>query len=1093
LGARRAISAVTATREAVSGSPASPVDGGRVTVQVDLGGIWLGIATDGTIQTPEKQPLVLKLPATGTQPTLLPTVTTEKIKLTAVSDDGGTVNPTGRVTLSGLTISTVPTNVSVRLEQMPPFWTRLGGLTAAETSPDFANILNAFLVNAKAQDGFYAIPFTFHSDAIAQMDITLQIDYAIVQPVLPPHLPEVSISYGFSTLPDLASSLTTITLPRNAIPIVGQTGATIRGTFPPTRIAWGQIGSDSQTIPVLVSPECSLAQPFQADREIALTAIDLPLANTEVGLAGLNVSIQADAGGKPFGEVLTSAEVRVEKPLPDQSSWGNATLPAPFRIEKDRRYWLILQSQSGQAYWNATPEATEETVLHSSRDGGFSWRPATVLESPAPPAALFRLRETPEQFRIPVQLQIGEGAGATRRRLDEFAPLGRVEFNFDFAEKLGEYLAAPAMASPCGTDELLTNGSFDQPAHSDATRRLFGFDVGIGYRSVQDDSKKVLKSLEDLSRGVDLSVERFINLYLNQQEVPNTQQATNTIDCAGKNPSRTQSDEIVNAINAAMGQQIAKYESNRLILEVSDQNRIALLPWLQDAVPQRWEGSTASEGEIWRVKLPTLAFESKYDISEAKRLEKQVIEIDWYYGTATPWEEKGIPPAELIVVALKSAGNQPTNLSQTVPVSAGCSYQLNFFFLPIAVTLFDSWFLGKEQSASDSRTEETEKPAVPSWEIRWLNASGELISRKGSELSNPSQFFQDEGNETKNVPKLEGFETKLVAPPDAVQAQIQFIQPPSGVLVLEDVSFKPTLQTLSNANFRFWKNQPLSQQNLEQVNREPVQIPLVWTVVKGIVDRLDTPESTGVLLKGEGPEDAILAQKVAIAGGKQYGLQICAYPQNSGNSQTQQPQKGARLELHWLSNGPIAAPIILLLDGTSFSKRAWTGTAPDEATEAEIRLIQPKGQGNLVVELVSFLLVDSVSVPLIFLAETPGELTVSDLRVAYDLPELPAASPVPRKSNSTNLQRQALTRLSWQLASKQAADADIESPEKLRPEMLEETKKSQRGDSVETGAKVSNRSLSKIALFSLLLSIWVVGLLLLGHLQFISKAVLDWL
>ncbi|MGK7949688.1 MAG: hypothetical protein AB4368_13080, partial [Xenococcaceae cyanobacterium] len=66
-----------------------------------------------------------------------------------------------------------------------------------------------------------------------------------------------------------------------------------------------------------------------------------------------------------------------------------------------------------------------------------------------------------------------------------------------------------------------------------------------------------------------------------------------------------------------------------------------------------------------------------------------------------------------------------------------------------------------------------------------------------------------------------------------------------------------------------------------------------------------------------------------------------------------------------------------------------TGTAPDEATQAEIRLIQPKGEGNLVVESVSFSQIDSVSVPLIFLAETPGELTVSDFCVAYDLPELP--------------------------------------------------------------------------------------------------------
>jgi hypothetical protein len=84
------------------------------------------------------------------------------------------------------------------------------------------------------------------------------------------------------------------------------------------------------------------------------------------------------------------------------------------------------------------------------------------------------------------------------------------------------------------------------------------------------------------------------------------------------------------------------------------------------------------------------------------------------------------------------------------------------------------------------------------------------------------------------------------------------------------------------------------------------------------------------------------------------------------------------------------ASIIIPLDEQDFSPHTWVRNAPEGATSVEIRLIQPKGKGDLLVESVSLSRADVVSVPLILLSEAPGELTVSDLRVAYDLPEPPA-------------------------------------------------------------------------------------------------------
>lgn len=948
LGARRTISAVTATRE----NNTFPSAG--ATVQVDIGGSWVDIAADGTIRTPDKRPLLLTLPITST-PTLLPLLTTEKIKLTAAyqtTPDAVTENTNAevKVTLSAVQIRTVPTNVSVRIGQLPPFWTRLGELSRAETSPDFTDMLTAYLTTATPANGFYAIPFTLHSDTLAQVEVALQIDYGVAQLVLPAYLPEVTMAYGFSTLPDIAAALMTVSLPRGAVPVTGQTKATIRGEFQPTRVAAGDIGTTSTTIPVLVSPDCSLAQPFQLDREIAVTGVDLPLANTEPGLAGVNLSIQKDTDGKPFGEVIVSADMRVEKPLPDRSSWGSATLPEPFRLEKGTRYWLILQSQSGKAYWSATPDADAASMLHNSRDGGLSWRPATVLESPTPVTTRFRLRHTPDRFSIPIQLQLGEGANAVRQQFNEFAPLGRIEFSFDFADKLREYLTQPAQASPCGTGELLVNGSFDQPPHTDATRRIFGFDCGSSWKLI---------SSENLSLGVALSVERMITLFLNQAEPV-------LIDCAGQNPARTKPNEIIEAINRSMAQTIARNENHDendtlTLTTSSDSAKITLMPWTQSTIPQGWQGSVDAKDGIWRVKLPTLFFED---------------------SSINQTEDLGTTSAERIIVALRSVDKESTKLSQTVAVNGGCTYQLSFLFLSIPVPSFNSLILGQATPNLDySRIRSSivvidqnhEKPAVPSCTVHWLNASGQQISHEQRDLNSSydSQSEQD---------ILGTFAIKLISPPEAVQVEIEFTQPLSGVLLLDKVSLKPTLQTLDNHAFQFWKEQILYEDQF-------LQIPLHWTIVKGWVNQ----DKDGVLLKGNGPEDAILSQIVSVIGGETYTLHVKAdlIPQTSNPAQATANQSTSRLELHWLGDEPISPSVTLSLNTQDFPTRSWAGSAPTVATQAEIRIIQPKGAGELVVESVSFSQLDQIPVPLTFLSEAPGTLTVSAFRITYDLSNSP--------------------------------------------------------------------------------------------------------
>ncbi|MFN8475282.1 MAG: helix-hairpin-helix domain-containing protein [Anaerolineae bacterium] len=950
LNARRNISAVIAAREPVSptGTGASAVaDGGQVSVQMDIGGTWMGVAADGTLEAPGKPKLILNLPlkpAAGQQPapTSLPPLATGRLKLTAMSSPTA-VNDHGQVSLYGVVVSATASNISVRLGQLPPFWTRPGDLGGAATSPDFAAVLNAFLADAQAQDGFYSVPFTIHSDSLARLDVDVSIDFVVEQPVLPPHLPEATASFGASTLPSLATSLTTVTLPRQAVPVTGRSSAQIQGQFQSTRVAAGPIGDTPPVLPVEVAPTRSLAQAILLDQETHVLAVDVPLSSPQAILTGMHIAFQTDDDGKPSGDVLpggdgqpATAEVRVDRPLPNQSSWGTATFRTPVRLQAAQRYWLVLQSTDGRAFWDAIPGAAQPPALLapplvSSDDGGLSWRAAAVTTSTQPLAALIRLRTQVDHFTIPVQLQIGSGPNAVRRKLNEFDPLGRVEFTFDFAEAMGAHLATQVAAAPCAAGELLVNGSFDTPPPDDAARRLLGFDAA---------SDSAIAGTVNLSQGVNLSVQRYITLGVDGS-------APHRIDCAGAVPARTTITEVVAAINRAFGGQRVASEDGGILFLASPSDtggRVDLLPWRPDGPPQGWQqigGSRGGSGgvvSISRLRLPI----RRPPVSNGVILATQNV-------------------ADRIVAALESNAIEAATLAQTVSVGAGCVYALRCQFASLRLGIF---------SGLASRNE---PPTLGGWEVHWLSATGQEIRLDSGTLD-----VADEGV------GFAPFEVRLTAPDGAVRAEVRFIQAPPGILLLDDVSFAATFDRVFNATFGLWQAAP------DNVGpREPQG----WSLESGNV----VQTQDGAKLISDMQDDAVLTQTVAVKGGQTHSLIVQASPSAAlDDPDSVAATARARVELRWLGDGAPPAPVVIPLDGRDFSIHSWVGAAPAGAKQAEIRLIQPAGGGSLALSQAGLTELDAVQVPLTFLSETPGELTLSKLRVAYDLP---SAAPTARPAN----------------------------------------------------------------------------------------------
>ncbi len=970
-------------------------------LEVDVGGTLIEVNSRGALGGSGSDLFTLKAD------NALPGLTVNKFRLTRTG-----ANPD----VTTVTIRSVPTNLTVKLGQTPPFWVRVGELAGPETSPDFAEALNAFLLAAPSENGFYQIRFVIHSDTLARLDVELNIDYVMEQAVLPPHLPEINLSYDFSTLPSVDEALTTIRLPRAAVPVSGRTGAQIQGQFQPTRVARGPIGEDLIPVLVEVSPQCSLAQAIVADREIDVVGIDLPLGKTRADVTGLNVALRADDDGKPTGDVLVSAEVRVAKPIAGPSTWGTVTLPAPFRMLPNVRYWLVLQSRDNVATWNATAgqavaPADPALPVQCSRDGGLSWRAATARDARQSLSALLRLREKPDRFSVPVQLQIGKGPGAVRRRLDEYAPSGRIEFNFDFAEKLTEHLSQPELASPCGAGELLVNGSFDDPPHDDATRRLFGFDEGADAGEYTYDQAEIVGAI-DLSRGVDLSVERVISLSIDNG-------GSIRIDCAGPDPAHTKLEEVISAINRAIGSIVASenqqylggYEAPTGQLRITSPTTgtvsfVDLHPWYRSLVPQGWEGRPDNGTTTRRIKWSTAFLPNPLLDSEALQLER-------------------------VCIALLAFSSNQTVLTQRAAVVGGCRYRLS-----VAYAMVDPSVAGLPPIGIDSSSF-----AEPRCEVRWLDVGEGVVredlirlERKPEEIAAKFPGMPPDSTSLLNfgmrydssskllifkgvmtAQKLNALiglssedevyiravqelfhrsrefnvrEAQLVSPEGAAQAVIRYVQPFPGFVLLDDASLKPVGEESINSAFHFWDTQDTAGQTTPS--------PMGWTIISGQIDPY--PEdalllgtiASGVILSGDGADDAVLAQRNEVVAGQWYELLIAARPSSSSTSDVDRRpiQQRARAELRWLNTDqPIGAPMSLPLDGRDFPDHAWSGPAPAGAHRAEVRLIQPRGRGNLIVESVSLTQIDQVDVPLIFLAETPGALTISNLRVTYDLPE----------------------------------------------------------------------------------------------------------
>jgi DNA-binding beta-propeller fold protein YncE len=450
----------------------------NTTLQVDLGGAYVEINGNGGIKAPGDT--FFKLSGNSVA---LPSLTVTKLKLTNSTTPPvpPPVTPAGNdPNVSEVIIRSAPTNVNLRLGQTPPFWTHLGEMLLPETTPDYAEALQAFLAESDVENGFYVVPLTLHSDSIARLKLEIEIEFAVEQKALAAGVSEVKLEYDLSGSPKTQPDQLTIIVPAGMRVSSQGTSARVIGAFDSTRIVYnptetilpdGVVKSVSPSGTVAVAPGSAPAQSIELEVTLSATAVDLFLSVTRT--SRLRLDLREDLDGKPGDASLLPEPVNLEVPGPigqernleeeKRRKWIGVSLPAEFQFQPKRRYWLLLQSVEGEAEWSVAPSTAGSLGMQRTVDGGLSWRAATASKISGPLAAFFRLRKVNERFRMPIALQAGAGEFPARVNLDRFEPLGRVDLalDVDLANALNTHLEKAATHG-CPVTEHLVNGDFEQ-------------------------------------------------------------------------------------------------------------------------------------------------------------------------------------------------------------------------------------------------------------------------------------------------------------------------------------------------------------------------------------------------------------------------------------------------------------------------------------------------------------------------------------------------------------------------------------------------------------------------------------------------------
>ena len=328
------------------------------------------------------------------------------------------------------------------------------------------------------------------------------------------------------------------------------------------------------------------------------------------GAAAVDVDLSAHANDPPATFAANVAQ-----------AIGAAVPALSAQVEAGR---LVLESRTvGAASSLELPDADDDAAtallgLPRRRYRGRAATGASVTGTvPLDAGVDFSAPSAPRYLRLlidgTISLELDCAGTPAHKTLAEITAELNAQAGFALASSDGRFLTLTSPSTGFGASIL-----FEPPAGQDATTRLFGAPplLAVG----RDAQPARVTGTRDGAAGFDLSAGALLQLALDGAPPM-------TIDCAGANPAATQLNEVVNAIDAALGEQLAVQDGHVVALRSHDTGPSAEIAFLSagagDAaatifgvVPRRFAGAAPVRAHL--TGTPDLT--AKIDVGTARLL-----------------------------------------------------------------------------------------------------------------------------------------------------------------------------------------------------------------------------------------------------------------------------------------------------------------------------------------------------------------------------------------------------------------------------------------------------------------------------------------
>lgn len=332
-----------------------------------------------------------------------------------------------------------PSNLEIRLEHGAIFWTFDGMLTNDSYDiNNFAEQVNIYLDNIKAEEGENKLRFLVKSDTHGEIKIEINLDYSLLQTQIWENPLDDTIRFDRNLQLDFGMieriHLDPIADKNNNTVSLKNVSMDIGGEFNNERLL-GNIEDNDEKIFATISTDYSLAQKFELETSIKCVGISgffKARADAELYVEIQNNIIDVPAAEEPLAKANIPI-INVEKN--GEEHWVFVNFETPVDLKVDTPYWIVVKGVQGdiklglQSKNNLDSEEKNgylQNILVNR--GGQLWKPigsgaGSVLE------ALLSLVYEPTADNQSTAVEIGIKGTQLAQRFDSGPEVQTITFN----------------------------------------------------------------------------------------------------------------------------------------------------------------------------------------------------------------------------------------------------------------------------------------------------------------------------------------------------------------------------------------------------------------------------------------------------------------------------------------------------------------------------------------------------------------------------------------------------------------------------------------------------------------------------------------